>query len=511
MDMHACVVKRDWVLLRAFEPSCTRPNRFDSIRPVANDATHSHTHTHTHTSQPYILPDTHTRARTHRSLFGLGALLAYTVGSSAILPGLWDGVDDPLVRGATDALGGLFVLFFAGVGGALAPLNKELALGLAFGFSALATLVLLVGGTAFSRTLVGELALVAVAVVVTALGYKFARKYQQAATVVATALMGSLLVVCAIDKGWGLGGAEGQLIADLTAVMTFHWDGIGRCGPDGASSCHGWVVFIAWLAAAVASVVVQGWEVLGIRQRFDAYCVRCDGNPYASVAEARTDKKTDGPVRVQRAHSRGDSTGFRMGPRATNFINLRIAEGAAGQEEAESEGSPRRTPEETALITQLANMYEVLTSVFGFQEDNAYNQVEHLVILLGNQKRYQEPAYKRLAAPGGVAEQLAEAALSPAEILHQKLFQNYKKWTQHLKVAPHFDTNPDAHGPAPRPMAGAVPLQAWHETDAGKQKLHDCLLWMLIWGEAGNLRHMPECLAWLYHKVRVREVVDGLD
>lgn len=29
----------------------------------------------------------------------------------------------------------------------------------------------------------------------------------------------------------------------------------------------------------------------------------------------------------------------------------------------------------------------------------------------------------------------------------------------------------------------------------------DLMLWLCTWGEAGNLRHMPECLCFLYHKM----------
>lgn len=29
----------------------------------------------------------------------------------------------------------------------------------------------------------------------------------------------------------------------------------------------------------------------------------------------------------------------------------------------------------------------------------------------------------------------------------------------------------------------------------------DVMLWLFMWGEAGNLRHMPECLCFLYHKM----------
>ncbi len=454
----------------------------------------------THPNPKYINDPTHTPSR---SIFWLGSLLAYTFGASAIQPRLFDELHDPSVKGATDALGALTVLFFAGTGGALALLWTEAALGLAFGFSAIVAVLLLLGGTVFMHTWVSELLLLCLLALGTVFGWRYVRKDKPSATVVVTSLMGALLMVCAVDWGVGWTGTQGQLISDLTALTTGDSEGIGRCGAEGAGSCHGWMVFVVWLVLAAFGVVVQcrytSAAVFHLKQQVNA--ALSGDQPYQEVpggpSEAKTPKAT-----VRRVRSRGDSTGRRLAPRATNLVNLRVAR--EGEEEVE--GSQRQSPEEKAAINMLADMCTELSIVFGFQEHSAYNQVEHLVILLGNQRRYQEPAYKRLAPPGGVAEALAEAELNPVEILHQKLFQNYKKWAQHLKVPAQFDTHPSA-GAATRSMPGAAPLQAWYETAAGKHKLHDCLLWMLVWGEAANLRHMPECLAWLYHKVRASWLV----
>ena len=34
------------------------------------------------------------------------------------------------------------------------------------------------------------------------------------------------------------------------------------------------------------------------------------------------------------------------------------------------------------------------------------------------------------------------------------------------------------------------------------------MLWLCIWGEAGNLRHLPECLCFLYHKMMQARLID---
>jgi len=64
-----------------------------------------------------------------------------------------------------------------------------------------------------------------------------------------------------------------------------------------------------------------------------------------------------------------------------------------------------------------------------------------------------------------------------------KVFANYRKWCAHLDVRPQFSGLPDP-------------------SDLGRVggKAADLLLWFFIWGEAANLRHMPESLCFLYHK-----------
>ena len=424
------------------------------------------------------------------------------------MPRLSKGVEDPSVVGAVTALAGLLTAFAAGIGGCLAQLCTKAVLALAFGFSALALALMFFGGFVFTGTWYGELVLFGAFGVFTWVGGWYAKRDKSGATVVATALMGALLAACAVDGLIEGGKSNGRLLADLTALTTCDWESIGRCGVNGRSGCHGWVVAVGWLVAAFGGIVAQARHAkadpLHLRPLLGKYCKwGCwgDGRKYTQLQDQTGGKDKDkgkDKVVARKAHSRGDSHVFSEGPRAVNVLPLRVSEG--GEEEAE--GGMKRTPEEVALIRMLALMYDELTNVFGFQNESAYNQVEHLVLLLGNQKRYQEAAYKRLVQPaGGVAARLADAELSPAEILHQRLFQNYAKWARHHKVEPQFDTHSGA-GDARRAMAGAAPLLAWYEEPAAKQKLHDCLLWLLIWGEAANLRHMPECVAWLYHKVR---------
>ena len=214
----------------------------------------------------------------------MGALLAYSFGVSFSLPRLFTGLEDEsaAVRSAASVLGYLVVAFGAGIGGAIAQLWKTAALGVAFGFSTLVALLLLVGGTAFGHTAPSYVLLAAVALVASALGYLLAKKNAERASVGATSLLGALLIVCAFD----LGGAQALLLQDLTALCTFDWAAIGRCGPNGSLACHGVKPFLVWVGLVGLAIVVQsytGHDAFHIKQIVDAYILRRDRHPYAAV------------------------------------------------------------------------------------------------------------------------------------------------------------------------------------------------------------------------------------
>ena len=64
--------------------------------------------------------------------------------------------------------------------------------------------------------------------------------------------------------------------------------------------------------------------------------------------------------------------------------------------------------------------------------------------------------------------------------LHGKMFANYKKWCKALGTTPNF-----------------TPVESGRSHLA---KINDMLVFLLVWGESANLKHMPECLCYLYHK-----------
>ena len=81
--------------------------------------------------------------------------------------------------------------------------------------------------------------------------------------------------------------------------------------------------------------------------------------------------------------------------------------------------------------------------------------------------------------------------------LHAHTFANYAHWRQHLSL-PMADHLGQEHANATK---GRVDVsRAWRTNVL----LHELVLFYLIWGEAANLRHLPECLCCIYHCMRQR-------
>ncbi|KAL7204078.1 hypothetical protein ACSBR2_017195 [Camellia fascicularis] len=74
-------------------------------------------------------------------------------------------------------------------------------------------------------------------------------------------------------------------------------------------------------------------------------------------------------------------------------------------------------------------------------------------------------------------QQLDERALND---VMKKLFKNYKKWCKYLD----------------RKSSLWLPTM---QQEMQQRKLLYMALYLLIWGEAANLRFMPECLCYIYH------------
>lgn len=135
-------------------------------------------------------------------------------------------------------------------------------------------------------------------------------------------------------------------------------------------------------------------------------------------------------------------------------------------------------------LAEYANMVysacEDLGNFFGFQDSSVRNQAEHLLILLSNNRRYMS---SNILAP-------SVQPPSPIHSLHAKVFSNYVRWCRAMGVNPFFSKMNTSMNAPPAVASRVV----------------DLVMWFCVWGEAANLRHMPECLWFLYHGM-MREYV----
>ncbi|CAI9756479.1 unnamed protein product [Fraxinus pennsylvanica] len=108
---------------------------------------------------------------------------------------------------------------------------------------------------------------------------------------------------------------------------------------------------------------------------------------------------------------------------------------------------------------------------FGFQGDNVKNQREHLVLHLANCQMRLQPQ------PASV-DRLDSVVLRR---FRQKLLKNYTSWCSYLG------------------KRSQVRLPSRHNPNLQRNELLYVCLYLLIWGEAANLRFAPECLCYIYH------------
>lgn len=116
------------------------------------------------------------------------------------------------------------------------------------------------------------------------------------------------------------------------------------------------------------------------------------------------------------------------------------------------------------------DLFDWLQSMFGFQKDNVANQREHLILLLANIHMRQVPKPDALG-------KLSDAALS---IVMERLFKNYRRWCKFLNRRDHLQ----------------LPSI---QQEIQQRKILYIGLYLLIWGEAANLRFMPESLCYIFH------------
>lgn len=197
------------------------------------------------------------------------------------------------------------------------------------------------------------------------------------------------------------------------------------------------------------------------------------------------------------------------------------------------------------MRTLLEPIGRACADIFGFQttqpdslsgvvEDvrsNLDNQLDHLVCLLsqrmdrqpgggwgesGGAARCTVASSVRGGAIGGAAVESEEGgsgsfekALGEASRqLHDQMLGNYMRWTRHLglrsrtavrgtkiTVGSFAYANASDFGT----RGGQRARRFANERAACNLRLHRLVLFLLIWGEAANLRHTPECLCFIFY------------
>ncbi|KAG6493502.1 hypothetical protein ZIOFF_048489 [Zingiber officinale] len=134
------------------------------------------------------------------------------------------------------------------------------------------------------------------------------------------------------------------------------------------------------------------------------------------------------------------------------------------------------------------DLLDWLRVTFGFQRDNVRNQREHLILLLANLhirlSPKPEPIHKAcissfINSPSQLDNRAVDAVMN-------KIFKNYKSWCKFLGKK--------------HSLRLAQNLQP---QEIQQRKILYMGLFLLIWGEAANLRFMPECLSYIFHNVNL--------
>ncbi|CAD5193134.1 callose synthase 10-like [Musa acuminata AAA Group] len=114
------------------------------------------------------------------------------------------------------------------------------------------------------------------------------------------------------------------------------------------------------------------------------------------------------------------------------------------------------------------DMFDLLEFVFGFQKDNIRNQRENVILALAN-------AQVRLGLPAESEPKVDEKAVTE---VFRKVLDNYIKWCRYLGAR-----------------------IAWNSLEAlnKNRKVILVSLYYLIWGEAANVRFLPECICYIFH------------
>ncbi|XP_044410314.1 putative callose synthase 6 isoform X3 [Triticum aestivum] len=129
----------------------------------------------------------------------------------------------------------------------------------------------------------------------------------------------------------------------------------------------------------------------------------------------------------------------------------------------------------------VSDLLDWLWKTYGFQKCNVDNQKEHLVLLLANMDM---KVSANIDQREGQSHKIHRNTI---DTLMKKLFQNYISWCMYL----HLESN----------------IKISHDSSTQQPELLYIGLYLLIWGEASNVRFMPECLCYIFHHM-ARDLYD---
>ncbi|KAL5722920.1 Callose synthase 5 [Ranunculus cassubicifolius] len=130
------------------------------------------------------------------------------------------------------------------------------------------------------------------------------------------------------------------------------------------------------------------------------------------------------------------------------------------------------TIEQSRQRTGDLDLLDWLCAIFGFQKDNVRNQREHLILMLAN-------SHIRLVPKPEPLSKLDERAINA---VMNKTLKNYKTWCKFLG----------------RKHSLRLPQG---QQESQQRKILFMGLYYLIWGEAANVRFLPECLCYIFHNM----------